>query len=146
MIDRRLYWVWCDMRYRCRNPRHKAYKNYGGRGISVCDRWDSFELFTSDMGNRPKGMTLERVDNNAGYSPGNCRWASRQEQAINKRDYKNNSSGYKNIVKEVRSVRGNVYEYWRVRVRRNGKILSHKRFKNIHDAVAHRDFEECSHE
>lgn len=81
----RLYWVWCDMRYRCSRPSHKSYHNYGGRGISVCDRWQTFANFVSDMGPRPPGGMLERVNNDGNYEPSNCVWASRKVQNSNRR-------------------------------------------------------------
>jgi hypothetical protein len=77
--------TWSTMKARCFNPSTDSYPNYGGRGITVCDRWLSFENFLADMGEKPPGKSLERMDNDKGYEPGNCCWATELEQQRNKR-------------------------------------------------------------
>lgn len=79
------YRTWKEMRQRCRNPNATQYKWYGGRGIKVCDRWDSYENFLSDMGERPEGKTIDRINPDLGYEPTNCRWATPKEQAATNR-------------------------------------------------------------
>jgi hypothetical protein len=80
-----LYAAWAAMRQRCQNPAHHGYANYGGRGITVCERWRDFGAFLADMGERPEGLTLDRIDNDGNYEPGNCRWATALEQRHNQR-------------------------------------------------------------
>jgi len=77
------------MRMRCLNSRNKAYKWYGGKGITVCKRWSSFVRFLADMGERPEGFTLERINPDGHYEPGNCKWASWSEQRYNRSDSQN---------------------------------------------------------
>ncbi len=79
------YRAWHAMRQRCGSENHRAYPDYGGRGISVCDRWSDFRNFLADMGERPEGKTLDRINVNGNYEPSNCRWATQAEQAANKR-------------------------------------------------------------
>lgn len=83
------YLSWQGMKKRCLDLRHKHYSNYGGRGVTVCDRWMHFENFLADMGKRPAGLTLERINNDGNYEPSNCKWATWKEQAQNKRSRKN---------------------------------------------------------
>lgn len=91
------YQSWHSMLRRCHWPSHKDYKNYGGRGITVCKAWWDFDAFLRDMGKRPEGTTLERKDNSLGYFPANCRWATFLEQNFNRRVCKNSKTGLTGI-------------------------------------------------
>lgn len=80
------YKCWAQMKHRCSNSANPQYGDYGGRGISVCVRWLEFNAFLEDMGEQPPGFSLDRIDNNDGYHPGNCKWSTRKEQQNNRRN------------------------------------------------------------
>jgi hypothetical protein len=82
------YQIWADLKYRCKNPRHKHFKDYGGRGITYHPSWEIFDQFYIDMGNKPgTKYSLDRIDNSLGYSKENCRWATLITQLLNRRKY-----------------------------------------------------------
>ncbi|SRR6266498_687224 len=80
------YRIWSQMIQRCNNPNNKRYKNYGARGINVCPEWLVFKNFLKDMGKRPEGLTLDRINNDGNYEPSNCKWSTYKEQNNNKQD------------------------------------------------------------
>ena len=110
------YNCWRSMLARCGNPKQKDFARYGGRGITVCERWRDFAAFYADMGAKPEGMSLERKDVNAGYAPDNCCWATAAQQANNKRS---------NVVVEFQGQRATVSE-WAQRTGLERKTLEYR--------------------
>lgn len=92
-----IYHVWCSMMQRCTNPNIPSYHRYGGRGIRVCKRWNDFSVFLEDMGERPPGTQIDRIDNDGNYEPSNCRWATSAENTRNSRQTKLNTEAVKVI-------------------------------------------------
>lgn len=110
------YRSWTSMKARCFNSKYKDYEKYGGNGITVCERWLDFKNFLEDMGERPIGTTIDRIDNTKGYEPENCRWADDYTQSHN-RKYKNKSSIYPGVSFHKK------YKKWQASIMIKGKRL-----------------------
>lgn len=127
------YRVWNGMVQRCTNPKQASYYRYGGRGITVCDEWKTFTNFYKDMGDCPQKHTLDRIDNNEGYSPNNCRWTSYAINNRNRRVFKNSISGIKGIyyVEERKK--------YVARTRVSGRLIVIGYYGRIKDAIQARE-------
>ena len=125
---------WGAMISRCYNQNNHRYPEYGGRGIVVCERWkNSFENFLEDMGERPDGMTLDRIDVNGNYCKDNCRWATDSLQSFNMRKRKDNTSGKTGVYWEKRRGR------WVASIDRNGETIYLGSYPAFEDAVKARE-------
>lgn len=108
--------IWASMIKRCHNKLDKSYCRYGLKGIKVCKEWrESFLSFYSDMGSKPEGKSIDRIDNKKGYSKENCKWSTPTEQALNRGDFKNKTSKYKGVYFSKRNKK------WAVSIKKNKK-------------------------
>jgi len=121
------YRSWKSMWWRTRTKSGRTYRDYGSRGITVCDRWRDFENFLSDMGPRPAGKTIDRINNDGNYEPGNCRWATNRQQRENVRIPRNNKSGHVGVYLSKGK--------WWAQVRCQGKTLLCKAHARKEDAI-----------
>ena len=130
------YNTWCHLKSRCYTPKATGYKNYGGRGITVCERWmNSFENFFSDMGESPTPQhSIDRINNAVGYSPDNCRWATPTEQNNNKRPRQDGT--YKNLFSVVGGITWASHKNrWIARIRTQGKNIWIGSFMTMDEAI-----------
>lgn len=112
------------MRKRCSSPASADFKHYGGRGIRVCKRWEEFDVFLADMGAPPRGATIEREDNDAHYAPGNCRWATRAEQANNTRaNVRIRSQGVELSMADFARHHGMKYDVLRYQLKKGRRVI-----------------------
>lgn len=140
LTDSPAYKSWDHAKQRTTNSNNSNYKNYGGRGITMCQRWqDSFIEFLEDMGQRPEGTSLDRIDPDGNYEPSNCRWATRSLQARNQRLNRSSKSGHRGVIWDKANTK------WRVMMQINGKQKTFGRFSNLNEAISIRKELELAH-
>lgn len=122
-----IYFLWNTMMERCYNPNSTSYHKYGERGIKVCERWQVFENFFEDMGDKPDGLSLERIDVNGDYHPDNCKWGTASEQAFNIRKRSNNTSGRTGVDLDASGL-------WRARIWKDKKCYKLGYFESYEEA------------
>lgn len=134
------YTTWKRMKYRCTNEKSSDYERYGGKGIAVCERWQTFENFFSDMGPKPSpNHSIDRIDCNGNYEPSNCRWATNIEQARNTGNRKNNTKGIKGVGWKASANK------WRARISINGKSIALGHFDSLDEAIEVRKLAEAKY-
>lgn len=127
------YGTWEGMLQRCNNPNSVGYLDYGGRGITICKRWLSFEDFFTDMGERPEGTSLDRIDVNGNYCKENCRWADASVQGFNQRKSSNNTSGRTGVSWNKQKLKWDAY------IMKDRKKINLGRFEKKEDAILARE-------
>ena len=136
LTSHKLYGTWRQMVQRCTNPKHKNYGDYAERGITVCEEWldiKNFIAWAESTHPNEGGYTLDRIDNDKGYSPENCTWSDKTAQVLNRRIMKNNKSGYVGVSWHIRDKR------WVVKIRISKKLINLGSFKDKIEAVQARD-------
>lgn len=118
------YYTWTSMKDRCNRESYFLYKNYGGRGITYCEEWETFDKFLTDMGERPDGLTLDRLDVNGNYCPENCKWSNKFDQARNRRNMqKFEHQGKDYLLVELAEIYGIPSKIIQQRMKRDGMTL-----------------------
>ena len=136
MSSNKFYKTWHSMIYRCNNPKNKKYKDYGARGITVCEEWldvATFIAWAESTHPNIEGVSLDRIDNDKGYNPENCRWADRSTQGTNRRKMRTNTSGFVGVYWDISKNK------WTAKVGSNNKLINIGSFKTKEEAAQARD-------